>query len=139
MNRMSMGPSRLRAGMRGVTLLELMIVVVVVGILAAVAYPSFQEQARKAKRADGKTALLETAQQLERCYTRFASYEGGCDPGLPRSSGEGHYVIDFDGRTPTTFTLAATPQGAQVNDSCGTLTVNQAGVQGADGDADTCW
>lgn len=126
--------------MAGVTLLELMIVVVVVGILAAIAYPSFQEQVRKTKRADGKAALMETAQELERCYTRFASYTAaGCGVALPQNSDEGHYIVDFDASAASTFTLSATPQDDQVNDSCGTLTLTNAGVQGADADPDDCW
>lgn len=129
-----------RRGMAGVTLLELMIVVVVVGILAAIAYPSFQEQVRKTKRADGKAALMETAQELERCYTRFASYTAaGCGVALPRNSDEGHYVIAFDASAASSFTLSATPQDDQTHDSCGALTLTNAGVQGADGDPDDCW
>ncbi len=134
------GPTRSRCGMAGVTLLELMVVVVVVGILAAIAYPSFQEQVRKTKRADGKAALMEAAQELERCYTRFASYTAaGCGVALPRDSGEGHYVVDFDASAAASFTLSATPQDDQVNDTCGTLTLTNAGVQGADADPDDCW
>ncbi len=127
--------------MAGVTLLELMIVVVVVGILAAIAYPSFQEQVRKTKRADGKAALLQTAQELERCYTRFASYTAaGCGVALPRDSDEGHYVIAFDASAAASFTLSATPQDDQANDRCGTLTLTNAGVQDTSaGDADECW
>jgi type IV pilus assembly protein PilE len=127
----------------GVTLLELMIVVVVVGILAAIAYPSFQDQVRKTRRADGKAALLDTAQQLERCYTRFASYTAaaGCviAGALPFNSPEDSYTISGV-LAASTFTLSATPQGNQANDvQCGTLTLSNTGVQGADGDADVCW
>lgn len=127
--------------MAGVTLLELMIVVVVIGILAAIAYPSFQEQVRKSRRADGKAALMETAQVLERCYTRFASYgAGACDAqvDLPRDSDEEQYRITGV-RNAATFILTATPQGDQANDSCGALTLDEAGLQGAAGDPDECW
>jgi type IV pilus assembly protein PilE len=132
--------------MRGVTLLELMIVVVVIGILAAIAYPSYQNQVRKTKRADGKAMLMETAQELERCYTRFSSYDAaGCDiaDDLPLSSSEGHYVISATVLNASAFTLDATPQGDQANDAeCGVLRLTSSGIQGslgADSDANECW
>jgi type IV pilus assembly protein PilE len=133
-----------RAYSRGMTLIELMVVVVIIGILAAIAYPSFQEQVRKTRRADGKAMLMETAQELERCYTRFASYtNGGCGVALPADSPEGFYSVDAAAIGPAAFTLEATPQGDQVNDAkCGTLRLTSAGVPGslgADSDANECW
>ncbi len=59
---------------RGFTLIELMIVVAVVGILAAVAYPSYQEYVRKARRAEGRTAMMELLQQQERYMTQNNTY-----------------------------------------------------------------
>lgn len=59
---------------RGFTLIELMIVVAVIGILAAIAYPSYQEYVRKAKRAEGRTALMELLQQQERYMTQRNTY-----------------------------------------------------------------
>jgi type IV pilus assembly protein PilE len=58
----------------GFTLIELMIVVVVISILVAVAYPSYQDYVRKGKRAEGKGALLKAAQVLERWYSDNNSY-----------------------------------------------------------------
>ena len=129
---------------RGVTLLELMIVVVIVGILAAIAYPSYQDQVRKSRRADGKGVLLQTAQQLERCYTRFASYNNvNCGVALPVDSPEGFYQVSAAALTASSFTLDAAPQGAQAADAeCGTLRLAHTGAQGslgADGDANDCW
>lgn len=138
--------SRGRArGIRGVTLIELMIVVVIVGILAAIAYPSYQNQVRESRRADGKAALLQVAQQLERCYTRFASYNNaGCAIGLPLTSGEGFYVVSAVGAIgAASFTLQAVPQNDQASDAeCGTLRLTDTGVQGsqgADADPNECW
>lgn len=129
---------------RGVTLLELMIVVVVVGIIAAIAYPSYQEQVRKTRRADGKAALLNTAQLLERCYTRSATYVGCATVGFPATSDENHYLVTaVGGVTRAAFTLAATPQGPQAADAdCGTLILTSLGQQFSQGgvtDPNNCW
>lgn len=141
-------PNRRHATKRriaGFTLLELMIVVVVVGIIAAIAYPNYQDQVRKTRRADGKSALLNTAQALERCYTRFAAYNNaGCGVAFPILSPEGYYSITAAaGPTAAAFTLAAAPQGAQAADTdCGTLRLTSTGIQGSQGvdaDASNCW
>jgi type IV pilus assembly protein PilE len=141
-----MATLRRHGSLRGMTLIELMVVVVVIGILAAIAYPSYQEQVRKARRADGQATLMEVAQQLERCYTRFASYVGNdveCGIVLPRNSPEEYYAIsEVPARTASSFSLRATPQGDQTNDAkCGNLTLTHDGTQGSGGTADAteCW
>jgi type IV pilus assembly protein PilE len=139
-----------RHTMRGVTLMELMIVVVIIGILTAVAYPSYRGHMMRTHRAEAKATLLESAELLERCYTRFNAYNaGGCaaatalavaGTGVP-STGN-YYVVKFTAApTASAFSLTATPQGAQANDTtCGNLTLDQAGLRGADGTAPaTCW
>lgn len=130
--------------MRGMTLIELLIVVIIIGILASVAYPSYQEQVRSTRRADGKAVLLQTAQALERCYTRFASYtNAGCGVAFPITSPDEYYVVTSVALNAAAFTLAAAPQGAQVDDTkCGTLRLTSTGVQGsqgADTDVNSCW
>ncbi len=135
---------RQRGRTRGVTLIELIIAVAVVAILAAIAFPSYQQQMQKTRRADGKAELMETAQQLERCYTRFSRYnDGNCGVALPFNSSEGYYVVSATAISASAFSLDATPQGAQANDTrCGVLRLTSTGLQGSQGqstDANECW
>lgn len=130
---------------RGFTLIELMVTVVIVGILASLAYPSYMNSVRQTRRADGKAALLDAAQRLERCFTRFHAYNNAsCDVATDLAdadgitSPEGWYVLKVAG-TATTFTLTATPQNDQAKDvRCGNLTLNHQGVRGA-ADPAVCW
>jgi len=118
---------------RGFTMIELMIVVAVIGILAAVAYPSYLNQAQKTRRADGMSSLLQAVQVAERFFTQNNTYAAAV---TDRASGEGHYNLTFAGDA-TTFTITATPVGDQAADPCGTLSINQANVK--TGGAADCW
>ena len=139
----------MRNTQRGFTLIELMIVVAIIGILAAIAVPQYSDYVTRSRRADGQSTLLQVAQELERCYTQFSAYNNtNCavvgTGGVSETSPEGYYVIAAAGSalSASAFTLTATPQGAQAtNDSdCTTLTLTHLGGQGATGDdADNCW
>ncbi|ONF44733.1 pilus assembly protein PilE [Marinobacter lutaoensis] len=127
----------------GFTLIELMIVVAIIGIIAAIAYPSYQEHVRKTRRATAQADLMELAQWMERQYAPDYSYlDGGNQPVLPFTvsprNGTAFYNLSFSGNvTQNGFTLQAVPTGAQAADRCGTLTLNSAGSRSA-AEAD-CW
>lgn len=136
-----------------------MIVMAIVALLAAIAYPSYQNQVRKSNRSDGHIALTTAAQQLERCYTINGAYDqaAGCtalsaDDTLSAdlaTSPENNYTLAANTQA-TTFLLTATPVNAQSrigDDECPRLTLNQQGQKGvlkADGTndpaaVDRCW
>ena len=151
---------RLR-GEHGFTLIELMITLAVVAILAAIAYPSYQDSVRKSRRADAKSVVLNAAQWMERFYTannRYDQDRGGTAVALPAGltqapveGGTKYYNIsltDCAGAatvTANTFTLCAVPiaGSAQANDRCGALTLTNTGVRGvcvaAPPTVDECW
>lgn len=129
----------------GFSLTELVIAVAIIGILAAVAYPSYQDSIQKSRRADAKAALLELAQFMERTFIENKSYTpGGTAPTLPftespKDSGSKFYDLTL-AATVTTFTVTATPKGPQSGDSCGTLTFTHAGQKGVSASTvANCW
>lgn len=137
--------------MKGFTLLELMIAVAVIGIISAIAYPSYTESVRKSNRADAKVQLNEVAQRLQRCYTTYNKYNhADCGVYKQLSQGdakilstEGYYGITLTAISATTYTLTATPVVGRVQAGdikCTTLTLTNSGVRGATGSAsDQCW
>lgn len=142
------------AKLKGFTLIELMIVVAIIGILAAIAYPSYQDSVRRSRRADAKAALLGFANAMERHYTVKSTYAGaaagGADTGAPAiyateaplDGGTKYYDLTINAAAGSSFTVWAAPKGAQADDPCGTLTLNQAGVKevsGATLAANECW
>ncbi len=130
---------RFYARSAGFTLIELMIVVVIIAILTAIAYPSYLDSVRKARRADAQADLVELASFMERSFTENSNYTTAVLPFTqsPRTN-TAFYQIDFNpARTATSYTLRSIPQGDQTNDPCGTMTLTNTGQTGAAlGD---CW
>jgi len=139
---------RARASEKGVTLIELLIAMGILGILAAIAIPSYQNVTQKARRHDAEDALMGLRQAMERHYARIGSYEGAAnDAGVPQIfatqtpiEGSGHYYdLKISGITDTRYELIATPTAVQQRDPCGTLRLNQAGQRGSALTDGQCW
>lgn len=136
----------------GFTLIEIMVVVAIVGILAAIAYPSYEEYVKRGNRSEGQALLNEAAARQERFFAQNNAYVTDQDDvvnlALPHtedttvSSSTGKYTLtvgteDDDGG----YTLTATPEGFD-DDACGDLTLNALGTRGRSGSDRTvaeCW
>jgi len=130
---------------RGFTLVELMIVVAIIGILAGIAYPSYQESVKKSRRVDAQGTLVGLASVMERHFTENNTYCGAAvtaGTNCPAATGtpsiysgtspidgtEVYYNLIVQAATATTFNLRATPTGAQANN--GILELNNTESKG---------
>jgi type IV pilus assembly protein PilE len=122
----------------GFGLIELMIAVAVIGILASIAWPAYQEHVRQSRRADAKSQLMQMVQCMERFNTSNSTYIGGparCP--VPPSQ---FYALNYGAVTRNAFAITAAPQGSQSTDSCGQLGINQAGEKTHQGGSSAkCW
>lgn len=118
---------------KGFTLIELMIVIAIVGIISAIAYPSYQDSVRKARRGDAQAGLVEAANDMERFYTENNTYIGVAWPANITSD---FYTLAISAQSLSAFALQATPTGAQLSDTCGTLTLSSTGAKTP---AIDCW
>ncbi len=135
--------------LNGFSLIELMVTVAIIGILAAVALPSYQNHVMQSNRAVAKAILLENAQFMEQFYTENSRYDqtpGGVAVALPIAQsprpggGAIQYNISLQAVALNTFTLQAIPAGSMAGDVCGTLTLANTGLQGASGGTVAqCW
>lgn len=141
-----MGITSRSSSQRGVTLIELAVVVVLISALAAIAYPSYRRHVIRLERADARRELQMLAQRLQQCFTRTNSYlsvdrvPNACVT-LPYRIPGGTYRITGE-ITATTYALTALPQGSQMKDAaCAGLTLNQMGQHGVTGTgtAQDCW
>jgi type IV pilus assembly protein PilE len=157
-----MHPLAAKRSRAGFTLIELMVVIVIGTILLAVAIPSYQNQIRKSRRTDAKTAVLDLAGREERFFsTNGSAYsvtpsDMGYGGAFPQQVGSGYYQItvcspaancDPNANPPPapSYYVTATPLGTQANDTqCASFSVDSTGAQFArdSGGADAtpiCW
>lgn len=140
----------------GFSLIELMIVIVIVSILAAVAYPSYTDYVTKSRRQAGKNMIYQIADRQEQFFLDNKSYAAnlttlgyaaniigvGQDGQLTDSGdAERSYVVDLTNTAATTYTVRITPQlvQAQNDTKCMTLTLTHTGVRGQSGTGTNCW
>lgn len=134
----------------GVTLIELLIAVLIVGILTMIAYPNYTSYLVKSRRGQATACLQEASQFMERFYTTNLRYDqttGGAAVVLPTTACiqdmNGRYVISIGTVNANSFVLRATPQGAQASadKQCGTLSLSQNGAKtiSGTGTVANCW
>lgn len=137
---------------RGFTIVEVLIVVAIVGVLAMIGYPSYQESVRKSQRKMANAALIEAAGRQEQYFVNNKQYASDLTSlGYPANGfylnkdGEDSaasvsgsiYLVRISASTASTFTLQAVPQSGQAADTCGTLTYTNTGSRTPT--TDGCW
>lgn len=139
---------------RGYTLIEIMMVVIIVGILAAVAIPSYVDNVKRGRRSDAKAKLMQDVQSMEAFLTVNNAYDKdttGVAVALPITTSPIGAVgnnIDYDisfavATTQTTYKIQAVPHagGKMDGDACGTFTIDNFGARTVSGSLsmDQCW
>lgn len=124
----------------GFTLIELIIVVAIIGLLATIAYPAYTEHLQRSHRAEAQTALMQSAQYMQRYYAANNSYATALNgdshttlpTGLQQAPAQGNsaYTLSISATSAISYTLTATPTGSMTGDRCGSLTLNELGQKG---------
>ena len=130
--------------LKGITLVELLIVIVIIGILAAFAYPSYRQYIARAKRVEAKAPLLQIATNQERHYLQNHTYTtdmmklGFASAGNQLSE-SGAYKINVDSATANNFVAKATYQKSDSEASkCAWFQIDASGTK-TSGPAADCW
>ena len=137
----------MRTSMRGMTLIELMIVIVILSIVTTWGYSSYRDTVMKSRRSEGLGELLALADKLERFYSDRGTYIGatlGTSASAVHalSSERGYYQFSLNSLSAVAFSISAAPQGTQADDTkCGTFTLTSGGTKTVSGSlADNkCW
>jgi type IV pilus assembly protein PilE len=137
--------------MRGVTLMELLVVIVILGILATIAVPSYRRYLLRSQRTEAMRTLMRIQTAQEKFMLQYNTYTDNLTSAPPDGLGftsttdTGKYDLTLTSENAGSFVATATARAGQRDDSpCRTLTINQAGTRGAttaDGDDNTatCW
>ena len=135
-----------QSAVAGVTLIELLIAIAILGILTSIVVPSYNGYLNKSRRADAKIALANAVKELERCYVNHNQYDHATCPDFPAAganrvlSDEGHYKVVATALTDTTFTLTATPlttSPQSKDEHCQQFSIDSIGNKNATND--DCW
>ena len=129
----------------GFTLVEVLIVVAILGILSAFAYPAYSEHVARGRRSGAQAGLMEAAQWMQRYYSALNTYKDADKKipdsykSLPRDGGAKTYSLEVTvGADERSYTLTATPVSA--DSKCGKLTITDLGQKGSEhGDVPSCW
>lgn len=139
------GPHGARRQQRGFTLIELLVTMTVVGILTAIAVPSYGAYMLRTARADARATMLQVNQFMERFYALNSAYDQRLDGApvllpaglttVPSGAAKPRYMVSIEpaSLTPNAYTIRAVPVNSSATDKCGTLTLSSIGARGATG------